>query len=362
MIASLSELNKKISTCTKCPRLIKSRSKSVLGFGAKDSKIMIIGLAPGKDGADMTGIPFTRDPSGQLINEMLFMAGFSRELDIYITNIVKCNPQDEGGRNRPPSNNEIENCLSYLDYEIKYINPKIIISLGKSASEYFFKKKIKKMKDIHSKDFIWNGKIVFPFIHPGFVIRGAYNKSKYINEFVKISKLYKDILEKEAKLSRFDLLLLILKNTLKINKGEIDGRTRLQKLVFLVQEHLIDIGYDSKYAFRPYIYGPFNRQLYTDIEWLKMNNYVDIRTYSNIDGYISKYILTDKGLDEINKTIQKNNYTKLESDIRSVIKTYEPYSISELVDLVHKEYDEYNMKERKIRNLKLDSFTPEKEI
>jgi uncharacterized phage-associated protein len=280
---------------------------------------------------------------------------------VYITNIVKCNPQDEEGRNRPPSNNEINNCITYLEWEIKSIAPKIIIPLGKSASEYFIKKKITNMKDIHSKEFIWNEITIFPFIHPGFVIRGAYDKSKYIDEFIKVSKLYKDILDREVKLSRFDFLLLVLKNSSKEKLGEIDGRTRLQKLVFLVQNHLKEIGYESKYAFRPYFYGPFNRQLYTDIEWLKMNNSVDIINYSNNEGYLSKYILTNKGFDEINNTIQKNNYSQLEHDISSVIETYEKYSISELVDFVHKEYNEFNMKAKKIKNSKLDLFV-QKEI
>ncbi|MCX6653773.1 MAG: hypothetical protein NTY03_01495, partial [Candidatus Bathyarchaeota archaeon] len=66
--------------------------------------------------------------------------------------------------------------------------------------------------------------------------------------------------------------------------------------------------------------------------------------------------LTDKGLSEINELIKRNNYTQLEQDIREVILTYEKYTISKLVDFVHKEYDEYTMKENKIKNIRLDSI------
>jgi len=362
MKKSWDDLEKNIINCICCPKLIKSRNKPVLGFGVKNAKIMIVGLAPGKDGADMTGLPFTRDPSGRLLEEMLQAAGFSRELDVFITNLVKCNPQDEQGRNRIPSNKEIKNCQQYLESEINYVSPRIIIPLGRSAIEFFTRKKGVSMFDVHAKEFNWKDKIIFPFIHPGYVIRGAYKRDKYIEEFRKLNKIYTNLLKNESKLNRMDLLLMLFKNTYMKNNNMIIGKTRLQKLIFLVQDQLMRNGYRSKYAFRPYFYGPFNRQLYTDLEWLKMNDLINIDYEFNNNGYISKYTITDKGLREINDKIENTNYVELEKILRDTVIKYEDYPLSKLVDYVHKEYDEYILKERKLKNQKLDNYIISKEI
>ena len=362
MKKSWDDLEKNIINCICCPKLIKSRNKPVLGFGVKNAKIMIVGLAPGKDGADMTGLPFTRDPSGRLLEEMLQAAGFSRELDVYITNLVKCNPQDERGRNRNPSNREIKNCQQYLELEINYVSPRIIIPLGRSAVEFFTRKKVINMLDVHAKEFNWKDKIIFPFIHPGYVIRGAYNRGKYIEEFKKLNNIYIILLESESKLNRMDLLLMLLKNTYIKNNNMIVGKTRLQKFIFLVQDQLIRNGYKSKYAFRPYYYGPFNRQLYTDLEWLKMNDLINIDYEYNNNGYVSKYMITNKGLKDINDKLKNKNYIVIEKILKETIHKYEDYPISKLVDYVHKEYDKYNLKEKKIKNQKLDTYLISKEI
>jgi len=360
-------LRKTIVNCKKCPIILQSRNKPVPGFGKEDAKIMLIGLAPGRDGADMTGIPFTRDPSGLLIDEMLRNAGISRELDVYITNLVKCNPKDNKGRNRPPSNVEINACWPYLKEEIELMNPKIIIPLGKKASELFIRDKKTQMNKIHGKIYNIDNKVVIPFIHPSYVIRGAYDKSTYLNEFKSIGKFFFKLIENDSKLSRFDFLLMILKNSISNNiPGEIVGKTRLQKYIFLAQNNLINSGYKAKYAFRPYYYGPFNRQLYTDIEWLRMNNLIEIKSVLNFDGCISKYTMTEKGIKLITKMIQKYGFEEIDKIINNALEEYHHYPISSLVEYVHEKYSEYDLKNFKNKKIgkykKLDKFFIKKEI
>jgi uracil-DNA glycosylase family 4 len=183
----------KIDNCDKCPSLVSSRSKIVSGYGDENAEIMFVGLAPGRNGADITGVPFTRDPSGVIFQTAMIRAGFSLETDprienprlrkAFVTNIVKCNPKNEKGNNRYPTNEEIENCVNYFEIEKNYINPKIIVLLGKTATEYLLKIKCKSFIKFHNNPIEKNNTLYIPFIHPSYVIRGAYNKDKYLNEF-----------------------------------------------------------------------------------------------------------------------------------------------------------------------------------
>jgi len=181
-----------ITTCFKCEKLKKSRSCIVWGYGDRNAEFMFIGMAPGRNGADRTGIPFTRDPSGILFQESLINAKLSLEenprnerprlKDVYITNLVKCNPKDANGRNRTPSPEEVQNCSLYLEQELHDIEPKIVILLGKVVAEYVLKEKIKKFISVHQKPRHIEDRIYIPFIHPSYVIRGAYDRQQYIKE------------------------------------------------------------------------------------------------------------------------------------------------------------------------------------
>ena len=161
------------------------------GYGRDNSLIMFVGLAPGRNGADVTGVPFTRDRSGQLFQEMLTMANISS--GVYITNLVKCNPKDAFNRNRTPLKDEIKNCIDYLYKEIAIIKPKVIVCLGKVVTEVLFGSTIKSFLSLHMNSSKIGGTWYIPFIHPAYVIRGAYNKSKYQEDFLKLSKFVNDI-------------------------------------------------------------------------------------------------------------------------------------------------------------------------
>ena len=104
--------------------------KLVFNDGNPDSKIMIIGEAPGMD-EERQGLPFV-GRAGQLLNRTLETLGWKRS-DFYISNIVKYRPSDDFGKNRTPTDEEIAKFRPAIEKEISIVDPKLIVVLGKVA-------------------------------------------------------------------------------------------------------------------------------------------------------------------------------------------------------------------------------------
>lgn len=122
-------------------------SKPVPAFGDDNAQLCIVGLAPGKHGANATGRPFTGDHAGILLYETLFKTDFasspqSRSADddlklinCRITNAVKCLPPD----NKPIAA-EINQCNAFLAHELSALPDNfIIIALGGLAHKAVLK-------------------------------------------------------------------------------------------------------------------------------------------------------------------------------------------------------------------------------
>ncbi len=140
--------------CQVCPRLAAFRAESaarnpgwwnapVPGFGDPDAWLAIAGLAPGIQGANRTGRPFTGDWAGILLFETLAKFGLSRgtyagrlddglELDgVFITNAVRCVPPQN-----KPEPAEIHNCRGFHAERLKSLpNLKVVITLGTIAHQ-----------------------------------------------------------------------------------------------------------------------------------------------------------------------------------------------------------------------------------
>ena len=198
MSIKFKKLNKTITKCKKCPRLIdfikkvslkkrrqnineKYWGKPVTGFGDDKAKLMIIGLAPAAHGGTRTGRAFTGDKSGDFLFKSLFKIkisnqNYSRRINdglklnyTYITNILKCVPPGD-----KPLNTELVNCSSYFINELDYLkNLKVIVTLGKVAFDNctkLYKKKFKinqKFKFKHGKKYLLpDKKILIACYHP----------------------------------------------------------------------------------------------------------------------------------------------------------------------------------------------------
>jgi len=160
-----------VADCTRCA-LHETRTQTVFGVGDRNADWMIIGEAPGAD-EDRQGDPFV-GRAGQLLNEMLFAAGYRRE-QVYIANILKCRPPG----NRNPLPEEVVSCQGYLLRQIELIRPKIILALGGIAAQNLLHTEVSvgRLRGIrHSY-----GGAGIPLIvtyHPAYLLRSALEKRK----------------------------------------------------------------------------------------------------------------------------------------------------------------------------------------
>ena len=113
--------------------------RPVAPFGDPAARLVIVGLAPGKHGANATGRPFTGDYAGILLYRTLFDFGFSSDPESLgaadglrltgarITNAVKCLPPAN-----KPLPEEIRNCNAYLAAELSVLlEGAAILALGR---------------------------------------------------------------------------------------------------------------------------------------------------------------------------------------------------------------------------------------
>ena len=138
--------------CPRCPRLVAFRknwrekesawfNSPVPSFGSIDGRLLIVGLAPGLQGANRTGRPFTGDYAGVLLYETLGKYGFARGeyhahpddglelVDCRITNAVRCVPPEN-----KPTPEEIRTCRDFLAPTIGEMKRlRAIVALGRIA-------------------------------------------------------------------------------------------------------------------------------------------------------------------------------------------------------------------------------------
>ncbi len=156
--ATLDVLNRRITECTRCPRLVEYRERvarekrrmyrehdywgrPVPGFGDPDARILILGLAPAAHGANRTGRMFTGDRSGDFLYSALYSVGLASQpesirrgdglelRDVYISASVRCAPPDN-----KPTPEEIRNCRPWLEDELDLLKAvRVVVALGRIA-------------------------------------------------------------------------------------------------------------------------------------------------------------------------------------------------------------------------------------
>jgi DNA polymerase len=158
-------------------------SNLVFGEGNINCHVMFIGEAPGVN-EDRLKRPFV-GRGGQLLDEMIRSIGWKRE-DVYITNIVKRRPPE----NRDPLPEEIEAYKPYLTRQIAIIDPKVIVTLGRFAMNYFLPEA--KITRDRGRAFNIDGRIIFPVYHPAAALRSPEQMGGVLREdFKKLPKILK---------------------------------------------------------------------------------------------------------------------------------------------------------------------------
>jgi DNA polymerase len=167
---TLTVLQKRVASCTRCNELAKTRTQTVFGIGDPKARLCFLGEAPGAD-EDKTGIPFV-GRAGQLLTKIIEACRLKRE-DVYILNMLKCRPPD----NRNPLPHELANCRGYLENQLDLIRPEFICCLGAVASQNLLQTTVPIGK-LRGKIHTFRGVKVVCTYHPAFLLRSPSFKKE----------------------------------------------------------------------------------------------------------------------------------------------------------------------------------------
>ena len=190
--SQLNELNKKMLACQKC--VLRATCHQVVpGEGSAKAEIMFIGEGPGKK-EDELGRPFV-GAAGKFLDEMLSIIKLKRD-QVYIANVVKCRPP----QNRDPLHEEATACWPWLLEQIKIIEPKLIVTLGRHSMERFLPNQ--KISQMHGTLVIKTipeiGRLNFyTLYHPAAALYNGSMRETLIKDFKKIPRVLEKIERKK---------------------------------------------------------------------------------------------------------------------------------------------------------------------
>ncbi|MBU1689910.1 MAG: uracil-DNA glycosylase [Gammaproteobacteria bacterium] len=184
------ELKAAVAGCTAC-ELHKSRTQGVFGVGEENADWLFIGEAPGVD-EDAQGEPFVGQ-AGMLLDNMLRSIGLKRGVNVYIANVVKSHPPN----NRNPLSVEIAACLPYLKRQIELIQPKLIVTLGKVASEALLGHEAT-IASLRAKVHAYQGIPLIVTYHPAYLLRTLQDKAKAWEDLCLAKQTMLDLCSKES--------------------------------------------------------------------------------------------------------------------------------------------------------------------
>jgi len=240
----LEDLGEATQYCTLCPRMC-HRSKILShANGNLDSKVIFIAEAPGRLGADRTGLPLYGDRTGDNFEHLLGAVGWKRD-DIFITNAVLCNPREENGNNGTPNKWEIKQCSVYLEMTLNLIEPEIIVTLGRVALEslaYIYPHDLSLSKSVGILS-QWNGYHIFPVYHPA--PRALIHRSfpKQTADYISLAKMVDPLkglrskpVKNQAKVKQTAKLNEILRSLITAITGFLGKLSyfKLNKLLYLI--------------------------------------------------------------------------------------------------------------------------------
>ena len=127
---------------------------------------------------------------------------------------------------------------------------------------------------------------------------------------------------------------------------QIDGRTRFQKLIFLMQMegNLNDLAPTDTYRFEPYDYGPFSSTLYDDLDIHIERGLIDdskeeLDEEDDIVKY--EYQLEPEGQEFIEEQLSEGDLERIVNEAERIVREYGDMPLPELIDLVYSKYPDY---------------------
>lgn len=175
METNLQTLEAQCQSCQNCP-LGKTRTNLVFGVGVPNAKVMFVGEGPGAQ-EDAQGKPFV-GLSGQLLDKYLNLIDLDRSKNIYIGNMVKCRPP----LNRDPKQEETEACLPWLRKQVKALQPRIIVCLGRIAAQRLISPDFRVTRQ-HGEFIEKGGILMMGTFHPAALLRNPAQKADALSDF-----------------------------------------------------------------------------------------------------------------------------------------------------------------------------------
>jgi len=167
------ELEARCRECTACV-LHETRTNSVIGCGNRNADLMFVGEAPGEK-EDLSGIPFV-GAAGKLFDKFLYAVDIPRE-DVYICNILKCRPP----KNRDPRPEEEDACIDFLREQVRLVQPKMIVCLGRISAMRLIKSDFKITKE-HGVWFERGNFLITAVYHPALLLRDPRKKEDMMED------------------------------------------------------------------------------------------------------------------------------------------------------------------------------------
>lgn len=164
-------LQQQVGNCTRCS-LHTTRKTTVFGEGSPKANWLLVGEAPGAE-EDRQGLPFV-GRAGQLLNRMLFSVDLARD-EVFVANVLKCRPPD----NRDPFGEEVSACESFLHQQVKFIQPKIILAMGRFAAQALLRtdQTISQLRGRVHRYPTYDIPLVVTY-HPAYLLRSPQAKAK----------------------------------------------------------------------------------------------------------------------------------------------------------------------------------------
>jgi uracil-DNA glycosylase family protein len=163
-------LRQQAATCTRCA-LHAMATQTVFGEGPDQADLMIVGEQPG-DREDLAGRPFV-GPAGQLLDQVLGETGIDRRT-VYVTNAVKHFKFEPRGKRRihqKPDAGEVQTCRWWLQQELDFVNPRLVIAMGKTAL-FALTGKDGRLADRRGMVMDWQpGRALIATVHPSYLLR-----------------------------------------------------------------------------------------------------------------------------------------------------------------------------------------------
>jgi len=173
-IQSEREINRRLqrdrdraSQCVACA-LHRERTQVVYGEGNPRARLFLLGEGPGAE-EDRKGRPFV-GACGELLNKMLGAIHIERS-EVYICNAVKCRPPN----NRTPCGEEIDACQGFMQRQIEWIHPSVILVLGRVALRALKGEDVALTKMRGVVHYYKDIPMVATF-HPGYLLRNPADK------------------------------------------------------------------------------------------------------------------------------------------------------------------------------------------